>query len=461
MKKFIFGETEDAFDSDDDLIATSPLPYLGQLIFRKQSSATQESTTVSRQISPPNQVTRLNLSSVPVMNSGSDHHEPPSAKQFRRICSEVIRGELFVSGWLVAEDWDQLDSRKITHVVNTACSVSKCPFQNEIMYLPLSIEDNRTEDIIAYVYPCIEFIESAISAGNRVLIHCMEGVSRSCSIAIAYLMWKRNLRYVEAQDLVQAARPVCQPNPNFMCQLLDFEKRLANTSSPKRTLRVTLRRFNDQLVLLTIHEERKPADKRFPYIYQDDSNGLRIVVDHQSQFKDHLLQLARDAADRLGRIEGFDPVIEYENFDPSILPVPTSALDADYAACYEFFQMQQDSSPKQHLEDPCTSRSHISHGSIDSCRDGNQIEVFQLDPAAIGQLGPSISFFDADDLDSRYMFLFKTAGGQVPILWIGDEVTDLVNTAGVVSKVESMMNAPISIVKQGREPQEFWELFTN
>ena len=467
MKKFIFGDDAHEPESDDDVVVKNPLPRLGKLLFGEDAridiSAIKETPQeiIKRESSPL--VIDLGKLKLPAVSqrddSSSDIREPPSSKEFRRICSEVILGELYVSGWLVAEDWEQLESRGITHVINTACSVSKCPFQNHIVYLPLSIDDNRSEDILAYIYPCIEFIEGAISSGGRVLVHCMEGVSRSCSIAIAYIMWKQNLSYMEAQEFVQTARPVCQPNPNFICQLLDFQKRLANPSASKRSLRVTLRLCNDQLVLLAVAADGKPIDQRFPYIYQDDSSQVfRIGIDQKSEFKDLLFQLGRDAADRLARIEGFEPVIEVVDFDPSILPIPTAAYDVEYYACNHFFQQPEEAAVPENSDEPCTARSHRSHGSIDSVRDENRVKVFQLDPGS-QILGDHISFFDADDLDSRYMYLFQTS--EIGIIWIGNEVTDY--TADSVSEmVFRLLNDPkinLRIIHQGNEPGEFWELF--
>ena len=172
MKKFIFGDDAHEPESDDDVVVKNPLPRLGKLLFGEDAridiSAIKETPQeiIKRESSPL--VIDLGKLKLPAVSqrddSSSDIREPPSSKEFRRICSEVILGELYVSGWLVAEDWEQLESRGITHVINTACSVSKCPFQNHIVYLPLSIDDNRSEDILAYIYPCIEFIEGAISS---------------------------------------------------------------------------------------------------------------------------------------------------------------------------------------------------------------------------------------------------------------------------------------------------------
>ena len=60
--------------------------------------------------------------------------------------------------------------------------------------------------------------QSARSSGGRVLLHCSQGVSRSASLAIAYLMWKRGGAFDEVLAAVKAIRGVANPNIGFTCQ---------------------------------------------------------------------------------------------------------------------------------------------------------------------------------------------------------------------------------------------------
>lgn len=58
---------------------------------------------------------------------------------------------------------------------------------------------------------------------KRVLVHCIQGISRSVSMVIAYLIAKENMSLRDAYALVKAQRKLARPNKGFLKQLIDFE----------------------------------------------------------------------------------------------------------------------------------------------------------------------------------------------------------------------------------------------
>ncbi|CAF1024306.1 unnamed protein product [Adineta steineri] len=79
--------------------------------------------------------------------------------------------------------------------------------------------DTHKADLIGEFESCYKFIEQAVSKNQNVLIHCHAGMSRSATIACAYLMKKYNLSYETALEQLKAKRPCVYPNPGFAHQL--------------------------------------------------------------------------------------------------------------------------------------------------------------------------------------------------------------------------------------------------
>ena len=94
-------------------------------------------------------------------------------------------------------------------------------FPNEYTYKILYIDDAIDEDIISWFQEAFKFIDSSI---NNIYIHCVMGISRSPSIVIGYLMYKKKMKYEEAYDFVKNKRNVISPNPGFQEQLKNFEE---------------------------------------------------------------------------------------------------------------------------------------------------------------------------------------------------------------------------------------------
>eukprot|EP00811_Abedinium_folium_P026071 NODE_3787_length_1986_cov_4.259817.p1 GENE.NODE_3787_length_1986_cov_4.259817~~NODE_3787_length_1986_cov_4.259817.p1 ORF type:complete len:547 (-),score=115.88 NODE_3787_length_1986_cov_4.259817:346-1794(-) len=147
-------------------------------------------------------------------------------EQYRQVCSEVVSSAVYISGHQVACSRDCLRQHGITHVVNTAADVCENLFPSEFRYLTYYLKDINHEDMSLLFYRTIEWMQAAISAGGRVLVHCKEGVSRSATMVIAYLMWRFNMAFEVAHEKIRKVRPICNPNTGFTCQLLTLAKKL-------------------------------------------------------------------------------------------------------------------------------------------------------------------------------------------------------------------------------------------
>ncbi|KAL3136100.1 Protein-tyrosine-phosphatase mkp1 [Trebouxia sp. C0010 RCD-2024] len=143
---------------------------------------------------------------------------------FEQECTKVVDG-LYLGADSVARNWDTLEAAGITHVVNCVGFIYPAYFEDRLSYKTLYLQDTPGEDITAVFYDTFDFLEAALKKNGRVLIHCSQGVSRSATLLIAFLMWRSDQAYDEVFQQVKASRGVANPNIGFICQLLNWHKR--------------------------------------------------------------------------------------------------------------------------------------------------------------------------------------------------------------------------------------------
>jgi len=98
----------------------------------------------------------------------------------------------------------------------------------------INIADNSEQILCKFFDEAHQFIDEARRKKCNILVHCLAGISRSPTIAIAYLMRVNSLRFKEAYNLVKQCRPQTDPNFSFMTQLMNYEKSLEETRSRGR-----------------------------------------------------------------------------------------------------------------------------------------------------------------------------------------------------------------------------------
>lgn len=90
-------------------------------------------------------------------------------------------------------------------------------YQN--MRQQLEIYQNRPLIEIAY-----NFINQVVSNDQRVLVHCMAGMSRSVSMVTYFLMKKHHLSFDSSFNYIKKQRAIANPNDSFQLQLRNYQK---------------------------------------------------------------------------------------------------------------------------------------------------------------------------------------------------------------------------------------------
>lgn len=128
---------------------------------------------------------------------------------------------------------DLMQQNDIAYVLNASNTCPKPDFIPDSHFLRVPVNDSFCEKILPWLDRSVEFIEKAKASNARVLVHCLAGISRSATIAIAYIMKRMDMNLDEAYRFVKEKRPTISPNFNFLGQLLDFEKKIKSPEDEK------------------------------------------------------------------------------------------------------------------------------------------------------------------------------------------------------------------------------------
>ena len=101
---------------------------------------------------------------------------------------------------------------------------------SDIRFKGLDLDDSCVEDIGKFFDESVKFIDEAIDSGGKVLVHCLAGISRSATIAIAYIMLRHNQSVEEAVEEVRKNR-IIHPNEGFLKQLVQLDFKIQESKS--------------------------------------------------------------------------------------------------------------------------------------------------------------------------------------------------------------------------------------
>ena len=166
----------------------------------------------------------------------------------RSIISKITEN-IYTSGYLVAKDIPFLLKNNFTHVINCSRGSSMETTNDEsaeannydkspsIKYLPIFLRDDPGADIIQCFFQTIDFIENEKESNKpkKILIHCIEGISRAPALIAGYLMWKQNLKVENAIEFMKSKRKCVDINLGFIIQLHKWGNYLF---SPKEKIQI-------------------------------------------------------------------------------------------------------------------------------------------------------------------------------------------------------------------------------
>ncbi|KAG0414908.1 hypothetical protein HPB47_007938 [Ixodes persulcatus] len=129
-------------------------------------------------------------------------------------------------------------------------------------YLCIQASDTPGQNLTQFFSQSNDFIHHARIEGGNVLIHCLAGVSRSVTIAVAYVMSVTSLNWRESLKAVRGARSIANPNFGFQKQLHEYECK-------------------------KLYEERKRLRQKFPResFFDDEQECRKLLVAYHNSVR--------------------------------------------------------------------------------------------------------------------------------------------------------------------------------
>lgn len=139
--------------------------------------------------------------------------------------SEIFHDFLFLGSGADALDNDQLEQKKITHVLNLTEEWRK-PLKRDLEFKRIPLKDVEQQSIVEHFEEAFEYVDHVKSQKGKILVHCVIGKSRSASFVVAYVMKEKKLDLNQALEFVRKKRDFIKPNEGFIKQLQDYEKKI-------------------------------------------------------------------------------------------------------------------------------------------------------------------------------------------------------------------------------------------
>eukprot|EP00908_Phaeocystis_cordata_P020102 Transcript_31770.p3 GENE.Transcript_31770~~Transcript_31770.p3 ORF type:complete len:282 (+),score=98.78 Transcript_31770:68-913(+) len=151
----------------------------------------------------------------------------------------ALGGGLYLGSYAQAQDLELLCRLGVRAVVNCAPSDCKPPRAQydaagvELLctdakdYEGYLVVERHLGEVVAFLAPRLE------EAGGVALVHCMQGVNRSATLALAFLVTKQRAALLSSIRAAHALRPIILQNVSFRLQLLQLAAQHGLLNEPK------------------------------------------------------------------------------------------------------------------------------------------------------------------------------------------------------------------------------------
>jgi rhodanese-related sulfurtransferase len=150
--------------------------------------------------------------------------------------SEVVDGLVYLGGSLSADQRivDMLGIRRVVSLLESDVCSHRA---SNVEFFRFPIVDTPAADIGAVFEKAYGVLDDSQRSGTKTLVHCLQGISRSATIVVAFLMRSRRWTAATALAFVRDARQQVRPNRGFAAWLTKLEHDLGLSPTPTLDIR--------------------------------------------------------------------------------------------------------------------------------------------------------------------------------------------------------------------------------
>lgn len=145
--------------------------------------------------------------------------------------AEILPGQMWLGSVIAAMNEEGLNKHNIRFVLTVARNLVKFELPQVedagviLDHAVVEVDDLPEVDILSHFDEALDWIDFVLKQKKgAILIHCAQGISRSVSFALAYLMSRRQMSLKSATRYVEIRRTIANPNFGFRYQLLRYEE---------------------------------------------------------------------------------------------------------------------------------------------------------------------------------------------------------------------------------------------
>ena len=131
-----------------------------------------------------------------------------------------VDSNVYIGGYLAAANPEFVKQAGVSRIIKMFADDPSYPggFHRHpgVTYLVVNAEDVPEYRIAGPAYVALRFLQEGLQKGEKILVHCHAGISRSSTIVLLHMMVNHKLSLPSALSRLKMIRPQVQPNDGFM-----------------------------------------------------------------------------------------------------------------------------------------------------------------------------------------------------------------------------------------------------